>query len=79
VRVRSYAVVGVQSAFGLRPDLVSGPAANTTAAVALVQRLAGVPALNLMDRAARPALRAMLMANSRSRGTERAAGTAIGV
>jgi hypothetical protein len=55
-----YAVVGVQSAFGLRPDLVSGPAANTTAAVALVQRLAGVPALNLMDRAARPALRAML-------------------
>jgi hypothetical protein len=56
-----YAVVGVQSAFGLRPDLVSGPAANTTAAVALVQRLAGVPALNLMDRAARPVLRAMLV------------------
>lgn len=56
-----YAVVGVQSAFGLRPDLVSGPAANTTAAVELVQRLAGVPALNLMDGAARPALRAMLV------------------
>lgn len=56
-----YAVVGVQSAFGLRPDLVSGPAANTTAAVALVRRLADVPALNLMDRAARPALRAMLI------------------
>jgi len=56
-----YAVVGVQSAFGLRPDLVSGPAANTTAAVALVERLAGVPALNLMDRAARPVLRAMLI------------------
>jgi hypothetical protein len=55
-----YAVVGVQSAFGLRPDLVAGPAANTTAAVALVQRLTGVPALNLMDSAARPVLRAML-------------------
>ena len=56
-----YAVVGVQIAFGLKPDLVAGPAANTTAAVALVERLAGIPALNLMDSAARPALRAMLM------------------
>jgi hypothetical protein len=56
-----YAVVGVQSAFGLKPDLVSGPAANTTAAVALVQRLAGVPALNLMSGETRPALRAMLI------------------
>lgn len=55
-----YAVVGVQSAFGLKPDLVSGPAANTTAAVALVERLAGVPALNLLDTAARPALRRLL-------------------
>jgi hypothetical protein len=56
-----YAVVGVQIAFGLKPDLVAGPAANTTAAIALVERLAGIPALNLMDSAARPALRAMLM------------------
>jgi hypothetical protein len=56
-----YAVVGVESAFGLKPDLVAGPAANTTAAVALVQRLAGVPALNLMDGTTRPALRAMLV------------------
>lgn len=57
-----YAVLGVQSAFGLRPDLVGGPAANTTAAVALVQRLVGLPALNLLDAAARPTLRAMLAA-----------------
>jgi len=56
-----YAVVGVQIAFGLKPDLVAGPAANTTAAIALVERLAGIPALNLMDSAARPALRAMLI------------------
>jgi hypothetical protein len=55
-----YAVVGVQTAFGLRPDLVAGPAADTTAAVALVRRLAGVPALNLMDAEARFALRDML-------------------
>jgi len=56
-----YAVLGVQHAFGLKPDLVAGPAANTTAAVALVKRLAGVPALNLIDSEARPALRALLM------------------
>lgn len=56
-----YAVVGVQSAFGLTPDLVSGPAANTTAAIALVRRLAGVSALNLMDKDARPGLRALLI------------------
>ena len=56
-----YAVVGVQAAFGLTPDLVSGPAANTTAAVALVRRLAGVPALNLLDTEARAPLRAMLV------------------
>jgi hypothetical protein len=55
-----YAVVGVQSAFGLVPDLVTGPAANTTAAVALVQRLAGLPALNLLDPGSRPTLRALL-------------------
>jgi hypothetical protein len=55
-----YAVAGVQSAFGLVPDLVAGPAANTTAAIELVSRLAGVPALNLVDGATHPALRAML-------------------
>jgi hypothetical protein len=55
-----YAVVGVQAAFGLKPDLVAGPAANTSAAVALVRRLTGVQAMNLMDVAAREPLRAML-------------------
>lgn len=55
-----YAVLGVQKAFGIQPDLVSGPAANTDAAVALVGQLAGVPALNLLDRACRPHLRGLL-------------------
>jgi hypothetical protein len=55
-----YAVLGVQAAFDLCPDLVSGPAANTTAAVELVRRLTGLPALDLMDRRCRPALRALL-------------------
>jgi hypothetical protein len=44
-----YAVVGVQHAFQRSPDLVAGGAANTDAAIALVKKLAGLPALNLMD------------------------------
>ena len=44
-----YAVVGVQQAFQRDPDLVAGGAANTEAAIALVQKLSGLPALNLMD------------------------------
>jgi hypothetical protein len=57
-----YAVVGVQSAFDLSPDLVSGPAANTTAGVALVRRLTGLPALNLVDGDSRATLREVLIA-----------------
>lgn len=47
-----YAVLGVQTAFGgrMKADLVSGPAANTTAAVTLVHELSGHKALNLLDR-----------------------------
>ena len=52
-----YAVVGVQTAFGWAPDLVAGPAANTKSAIALVDRLAGVPALNLLDRKVYPVLK----------------------
>jgi hypothetical protein len=55
-----YAVLGVQQAFGRKPDLVCGPAANTEAAIDLVGKLCGVPALNLLRRRARPALRDML-------------------
>jgi hypothetical protein len=49
-----YAVVGVEKAFGVKPDLVTGPAANTSAAVALVQKLAGLPAINVIDRETLP-------------------------
>jgi hypothetical protein len=55
-----YAVLGVQHAFGRKPDLVCGPAANTDAAIELVDKLCGVPALNLLRRRARPALQEML-------------------
>ena len=55
-----YAVVGVQNAFGLKPDLVTGPATNTTAAVDLVHKLTGVPGINIIDPDAEPAFRDFL-------------------
>ena len=55
-----YAVVGVQAAFQRAPDLVAGGAANTDAAIRLVQKLAGLPALNLVDPATHGRLREML-------------------
>ena len=55
-----YAVVGVQHAFQRSPDLVAGGAANTDAAIALVRRLADLPALNLMDPDSHSQLEAML-------------------
>jgi hypothetical protein len=45
-----YAVIGVEKAFNVKPDLVTGPAANTSAAVALVRKLADLPAINIIDR-----------------------------
>ncbi len=44
-----YAVLGVSQCFGLQPDFVSGITTNTTAGVELVEKLAGVPALNLTN------------------------------
>jgi hypothetical protein len=57
-----YAVLGVQRAFSnqLRYDLVSGPAANTQAAVELVRKLSDLQALNLLDRSNHGALLEML-------------------
>jgi hypothetical protein len=51
-----YAVVGVMGAFEARPDLIAGRAASTEAAVELVRKLAGVPALNVLDPASGPKL-----------------------
>ncbi|MCB9293749.1 MAG: DUF1611 domain-containing protein [Lewinellaceae bacterium] len=55
-----YAVYGVMKSFGLQPDLVSGPATNTIAAVELVEKLCGLRALNLLNPKNRPALRQLL-------------------
>lgn len=56
-----YAVVGVQQAFGLIPDIVTGPAAQTSAAVELVYKLTGLPALNIIDPAAKEPFRMFLI------------------
>ncbi len=47
-----YAVVGLMTAYGRRPDLVSGVTTNTLAGCDLVEKLSGVPALNLLHRKA---------------------------
>jgi len=55
-----YAVVGVQNAFRRSPDLVAGGAANTNAGIELVNKLTGIPALNLMDPVSHDRLAEML-------------------
>jgi hypothetical protein len=54
----------VQTAYGdhLNADLVSGPTTNTTAALALVKELTGLPALSLLDRRSYPELTELLKA-----------------
>lgn len=56
-----YSVMGVQHAFGRQPDLVSGPASNTDAAIKLVDTLCGLPALSMLRRSSRTELRNLLI------------------
>ena len=58
-----YAAVGVMQAFDLRPDLVCGVATNTSSGRALVEKLTGIPAMNLWDDASREPLRQRLLAS----------------
>ena len=55
-----YAVVGVVDAFGGRPDFVSGRATATLAGTALIRKLTGLRALNVLDPATWPELDAIL-------------------
>ena len=55
-----YAVVGVEQAFGLRPDLVTGPATQTSAAVELVYKLSGLRGINIIDSEQNEAFRSFL-------------------
>lgn len=56
-----YAVVGVQQAYGLTPDLVAGPATNTSAALDLVEKLTGLPGINIIDPDQLPVFRDFLV------------------
>ncbi|QEH33900.1 hypothetical protein OJF2_24320 [Aquisphaera giovannonii] len=55
-----YASLGVMTAFGVRPDLVTGPATKTAAGAALIEKLAGVRALDVRDHEAHPRLNSLL-------------------
>ncbi len=55
-----YAVVGVQKAFGLTPDIVSGPATTTSAGRDLVMKLTGIRAYNILDPESLPGFRQTL-------------------
>jgi hypothetical protein len=57
-----YAVVGVASAFGLKPDLVAGLATSTDAGIALIRKLSDAPALNVLDPASHAELDELLAA-----------------
>lgn len=45
-----YSVLGVTTAYNRSPDIVTGIAASTDAGTALVQRLSGIPAFNILDK-----------------------------
>ena len=51
-----YAVSGVVTAFGNRPDLVTGLATSTRAGTELVEKLCGIEAMNVLDRSSLPRL-----------------------
>lgn len=63
-----YAVVGILNAWKRQVDLVTGPASNTLAGVALVHELAGLPALDLLDEHTHDSLRQRLGEAVGSRG-----------
>ena len=55
-----YAVLGVSQSFGLTPDIISGVAASTTSGVELVEKLTGVPTLQLPNCESLPKLMEIL-------------------
>jgi len=56
-----YAAAGVMQAFPMRPSIIAGRAASTTAGVELTERLTGRPCLDLLDGADRAAAEAVLL------------------
>jgi len=53
-------VLGVIEAFGAKPDLVSGRCTSTEAGIGLIEKMTGIPALNVIDRSTGPELAAFL-------------------
>jgi hypothetical protein len=51
-----YAITGVIEAFGYEPDLVAGRATSTSAAIDLIGKLTGLPAVNALDPGSGPVL-----------------------
>lgn len=58
-----YAVSGIIHAYGNKPNIVSGAAANTQAAIDLVHKLTGLTAVNLLDQESLWRVRDMLQAS----------------
>ena len=54
-------IIGAKAAFGLEPDLVTGPATNTSAAIDLVRKLTGLHGINIIDPDAMPEFRQYLL------------------
>ena len=57
-----YAVTGVMSAFDRRPDVVAGIATSTSAGIQLIDKLTGLPAVNVLDPGDYPQLDHLLAA-----------------
>lgn len=55
-----YAVVGVMAAFDTKPDLVSGRCTSTLAAIDLIEKLTGIPAINMLPEQNAPLVREFL-------------------
>lgn len=66
-----YAVVGITKDFNIKPDLVTGIVTATSAGIDMVQKLTGIPTLNLNDKNSMEELQirissALLKTNQRS-------------
>lgn len=55
-----YAVMGIMDAFKIKPDIVTGISSNTLGGRELVEKLCGVPALNLLDVESIPRVKSIL-------------------
>ena len=55
-----YAVMGVMNAFEMKPDLITGRCTSTLAGIDLIDRLVGIPAMNLLPETAGPELAELL-------------------